>query len=301
MTGRPAYNQMNMLRAWLLATRLPTLPAAVVPVLVGTAAAIREGHFRPLGFVAALLAALLIQIGTNFINDYYDFLSGADTSNRKGPIRPLQLGLVAPRTMFLAAALCFLIAALLGLYLIYLAGWPILVIGIAAIIAAVTYTGGPIPYGYIGLGDLFVFIFFGLVAVMGTYYVHAESVNAFVLLLSLPVAALVTAILVVNNVRDIDSDKAAGKKTLAVIIGDRAARSEYLVLILVAYLTVIIGVISGILPIWSAAVLFTLPLAIRSTRTVLYSSKGPELNSALKATGRLHLIFGLILSVTLLV
>src|SRR5512138_1990973 len=217
-------------RAWLMAARPPTLPAAVVPVLVGTAAVARLG-FLPLAFVAALLATVLIQIGTNFANDYFDFHKGADTAERLGPVRVTQSGLIAPSTVRSAMILVFGLAALIGLYLVLAAGWPILVIGLLSIAAGVLYTGGLFPLAYNGLGDVFVFIFFGLVAVCGTAYVHVGTVPAVAAYAALPVALIVTAIIVVNNLRDIDTDRKARKHTLAVLLGRRATRIEYLLLL----------------------------------------------------------------------
>src|SRR5512138_3336947 len=201
-------------RAWLMAARPPTLPAAVVPVLVGTAAVARLG-FLPLAFVAALLATVLIQIGTNFANDYFDFHKGADTAERLGPVRVTQSGLIAPETVRMAMVLVFGLAALVGLYLVLAAGWPILVIGLLSIAAGVLYTGGPFPLAYNGLGDVFVFIFFGLVAVCGTVFVQAREIPALAVWTAVPMGLLTDAILSMNNLRDLETDRASGKKTLA--------------------------------------------------------------------------------------
>jgi 1,4-dihydroxy-2-naphthoate polyprenyltransferase len=288
----------STLRAWVMAARPPTLPAAVVPVLVGSAIGYAQGSFRPLPFLAALLAAVLIQVGTNFANDYFDFRKGADTAARLGPVRVTQSGLIAPDTVLRGTALAFGLAALLGLYLVFVGGWPILAIGALSIAAGVLYTGGPFPLGYNGLGDLFVFVFFGLVAVTGTTYLHTGTVPAAALFFALPVAMLVTAIIVVNNLRDVHTDREAGKRTLAVLLGPRFARGEYAALTLGAYLLPPVGVALGLASPWALLPLATLPLAVPLVRTML-TREGPALNLALKGTGRLHMLFGALLALGL--
>jgi 1,4-dihydroxy-2-naphthoate octaprenyltransferase len=203
-------------RAWMLAIRVPTLSAAVVPVLVGSAIAARDNRFSSLIFIVVMCAALLIQIGTNLTNDLFDFQKGADTGTRLGPVRVVQAGLLSQREVAAGSALSFGLAILLGLYLAAVGGWPIVAIGLAAVASGIAYTGGPWPLGYHGLGDVFVFVFFGVVAVVGTFYLQSGNVTGAALIASLPVAMLVTAILVVNNLRDIDTDRLAGKRTLAV-------------------------------------------------------------------------------------
>jgi len=284
------------IQTWALAARIPTLPAAVVPVLVGTATAWAEGQFRLVPFVAALAAALLIQIGTNLANDYFDFRKGADTADRLGPVRITQSGLVPAETVRAATALTFGLAALIGVYLTVVGGWPILVIGVLSIAAGVLYTGGPWPLAYHGLGDLTVFVFFGLVAVMGTTYLHTGTVGAPAVIAALPVAMLVTAILVVNNLRDIGTDRVAGKRTLAVRLGVRGTRIEYLLLVIAANLVplaawLIVGWPRGFWLPW-----LTLPLAVHLVR-VVFSREGRPLNAALAGTGRLHLAFGVLWAV----
>ena len=291
LPGRPGPFQ-----TWILAARVPTLPAAVVPVLVGTAAAWADGHFRPLPFVAALVAALLIQIGTNLANDYFDFRKGADTAERLGPVRITQSGLVPAETVRTATALTFGLAMLIGIYLTVVGGLPILVVGLLSIAAGVLYTGGPWPLAYHGLGDVTVFLFFGLVAVVGTAYLHSGSVGLPAAIYALPVAALVTAILVVNNLRDIATDRLANKRTLAVRLGSRGTRVEYLLLLGVAYLVplacwLLLGVPRGFWLPW-----LTLPLAVKLVRVVL-TQEGRPLNAALAGTGRLHLAFGVLWAV----
>jgi 1,4-dihydroxy-2-naphthoate octaprenyltransferase len=288
------------LRTWILAARVPTLPAAVVPVLVGTATAWADGHFRAGPFVAALVAALLIQIGTNLANDYFDFRKGADTAERLGPIRITQSGLVPPETVRTATILTFGLAALIGGYLTVVGGLPILVIGVLSIAAGVLYTGGPWPLAYHGLGDLTVFLFFGLVAVVGTTYLHAGTVGPAALMYALPVAALVTAILVVNNLRDIATDRVARKYTLAVQLGARGTRIEYLLLLVAAYVVPLVawlalGTPGGFWLPW-----LTLPLAIKLVR-VVFTQEGRPLNAALAGTGRLHLAFGVLWAIGIMI
>jgi len=288
------------LRAWMMASRPPTLPAAIVPVLIGTAVALAQGAFRPWPFTAALFAAILIQIGTNFANDYFDFRKGADTPDRLGPVRVTQSGLIAPETVRNAMIIVFALAALLGLYLVFVGGLPILIIGLLSIAAGVLYTGGPFPLAYNGLGDLFVFIFFGLVAVIGTAYLHTDTVSALAIWASLPVAMLVTAIIVVNNLRDIDTDRVARKRTLAVLLGRRMTRSEYVILLLGAYAVLPIGWLIGIWSVWTWLPWLTLPLALPLMSIVL-TETGRPLNRALAGTGRLHLLFGILFAASLLI
>src|SRR6266498_5623706 len=295
MTTQAPSVRPSVLHAWMMAARPPTLPAVLVPVLVGTAAVAKLG-FLPLAFVAALVAAALIQIGTNFANDYFDFHKGADTAERLGPVRVTQSGLIAPATVRTAMILVFGLAALIGLYLVFVGGWPILAIGLLSIAAGVLYTGGPYPLAYHGLGDLFVFIFFGLVAVCGTAYLHTSAVPSVAWFAALPVALIVTAIIVVNNLRDIDTDRLAHKHTLAVLLGRRATQIEYLLLLAGAYLLLPLGVLLGLVGWWSLLPVLTLPLAIALIRTV-FTVQGRPLNRALAGTGRLHLIFGILFAI----
>jgi 1,4-dihydroxy-2-naphthoate polyprenyltransferase len=288
------------LKVWLMAIRVPTLPAAVVPVLVGSATALSDGMFKPLAFLAALLAALLIQIGTNLANDYFDHQKGADTAARLGPTRVTQAGLVAPGTVRNAMLLSFGLAALCGAYLISVGGWPILVIGVLSIAAGILYTGGPFPLGYNGLGDLFTFVFFGLVAVVGTDYLHTGAFRWLAVLAALPVAMLVTAILVVNNLRDAPTDRQAGKRTLAVIFGERFARAEYALLLILTY------VLLPVIWMWGGASPATLlpwlsvPLAM-ALLDVVGKQRGRPLNKALAGTARLHMLFGALLALGLII
>jgi 1,4-dihydroxy-2-naphthoate polyprenyltransferase len=293
-------NRPGPIRIWVLAARIPTLPAAVVPILVGSAVAWTAGRLQPLPFVAALLASLLIQIGTNLANDYFDFRKGADTAERLGPVRVTQSGLVPPETVRTATILTFGLAATIGIYLSVVGGLPILVVGLLSIAAGVLYTGGPWPLAYHGLGDLTVFIFFGLVAVIGTAYLHTGAVTPLAVVSALPVAALVTAILVVNNLRDIATDRVAHKRTLAVRLGQRGTRIEYVLLLGVAYLAPLaswltLGNPRGFWLPW-----LTLPLAVYLARVVL-RQEGRPLNAALAGTGRLHLAFGILWAIGIVI
>lgn len=292
-------SQPGPLKTWLMAIRVPTLPAAVVPVLVGSATALADGFFKPWAFLAALAAALLIQIGTNLANDYFDHQKGADTAERLGPTRVTQSGLIAPATVRNAMLLCFALAALCGAYLVYVGGWPILVIGLLSIASGILYTGGPFPLGYNGLGDLFTFIFFGLVAVVGTDYLHSGAFRWVALLASLPVAMLVTAIIVVNNLRDAPTDRKAGKRTLAVIFGERFARTEYALLVIGAYLVLpVVWMWGGASP-FSLLAWLSAPLALPLLDTV-GKARGRALNAALRGTARLHMLSGALLALGLL-
>jgi 1,4-dihydroxy-2-naphthoate octaprenyltransferase len=285
----------------LVAARPRTLPAAVSPVLVGTSLAVGEGTFRPLAFVCALIGSIFIQIGTNLSNDYSDARRGADTEDRLGPVRVTAGGLMPPRTVLIGTYVAFGIAVLAGIYLIVLAGWQLLLVGAASILAGILYTGGPRPYGYEGLGELFVFLFFGVVAVVGSYFVQTEDLRWEAFALSVPVGLLAAAILLVNNIRDADTDRRAGKKTLAVRLGRDGARKLFVGCLVVAYLTVPLVVLFGddISPLTLLALL-TLPLAVPLVRTVRERTDGPSLNQALAKTGMLLGLFSLLLSIGLL-
>ncbi|OQA40745.1 MAG: 1,4-dihydroxy-2-naphthoate octaprenyltransferase [Chloroflexi bacterium ADurb.Bin325] len=285
-------------QSWRLASRPRTLPAAIAPVIVGAALAVHAGAFRPLAALAALLAALLIQIGSNFANDLGDFRRGADIRERVGPLRVTSAGLLSPREVKAGMFVVFGLAALCGVYLIVLGGWPILAIGLLSILAAVAYTAGPLPFGYYGLGDLAVFIFFGLVAVVGTFYVQARFITPLVWLAALPMGALVTNILVVNNIRDADTDMRVGKRTLAVLLGRRGARGEYLALLALAYAIPPILWLNFGLNAWVLLALLTLPLALQQMRAV-FTVTGPALNRTLAGTAQLAVWYALAFAVGL--
>lgn len=292
-------SQPSFWQIWLSAARPRTLPAAAAPVLVGTAVAVYDGLFNLTPALAALAGALLIQIGTNFANDVFDFQKGADTPDRLGPTRATQAGWVTPRQMLMATWLAFGLAVLVGGYLVWVGGWPIVVIGALSILSGLAYTGGPFPLGYNGLGDLFVFIFFGLVAVIGTYYVQAGVVGALAVWAAIPIGLLATAIIVVNNLRDVDTDRKAGKRTLAVRFGVNWARAEYRLLVVAAYMAPVAAWLSGQAPAGVLLTWLSLPLAVRLIRAV-YAQTGKALNPVLGGTGQLELVYGVLLALGLL-
>ena len=300
-TPAPTQQAPSRAKAWLLASRPATLPAAAVPVLVGTAAAIGVGaHFRPLIFAVTLLSALFIQIGTNFANDYSDFHRGADHAGRLGPTRVTQSGLIAHESVRRGIIVAFGIATLLGAYLVYVGGWPIVAIGIFSIVCGLAYTGGPWPFGYHGLGDVFVFVFFGLIAVTGTAYLQLGAWSPVALLMSIPIGLLVTNILVINNLRDLPTDRDAGKRTLAVRIGDRATRLQYLFFVVLAY-CMLIGFARASDDWWLLLPFASFPLALIVTRAVMSGTSGRELNPMLKKSGQILLLYGVLLTIGLLV
>jgi 1,4-dihydroxy-2-naphthoate octaprenyltransferase len=284
----------SAVRIWVLAARVRTLPAAVAPVLVGTSLAIRDDQFDGFAFAFALLGALFIQVGTNLSNDYSDARRGADTEDRLGPVRVTAGGLVPPKQVLIATYVSFALAVLCGIYLIAVAGPVLLAIGGLSIVAGVLYTGGPKPYGYEGLGEVFVFLFFGIVAVSGSYYVQIQELPWPVFALAVPVGLIASAILVVNNVRDIDTDRRAGKRTSAVRLGRERARALYAAMLVVAYLS--LAVIGAGLCWWVLLPLASIPLAARLIGIVRSRTDGPSLNGALAGTGMLQLVFCVLLS-----
>jgi len=298
-----------------MAARPQTLPAAAAPVLVGTAFAVTDERFALWPAIAALLGAELIQIATNFANDYFDAVKGTDTDDREGFTRVTQAGLISAATVKRAATTTFALAFLVGIYLVYVGGLPVVIIGLASILSGVTYTGGPYPFGYYGLGDLFVFVFFGLVAVTGTYYVQAVSsvagafptwvppgtVTADVVVGSLTMAALMTAILVVNNVRDMETDAATGKITLAVRLGYRGSRLEFVGLFALAYLVPFYFVLARGYGIAVLLPVLSLPYAARIVQTVRTNESGDALNPALESTGKLLALYAALFAIGLVV
>ena len=290
-----------------MAARPRTLPAAIAPVLVGTAAVVALADKLPRvgAFAAALVGSIFIQIGTNLVNDYSDAKRGADTADRLGPVRVTSAGLVAPRSVLVATWVAFAIAVAAGVYLATVAGPIILAVGAVSILAGVLYTGGPRPYGYAGLGEVFVFLFFGLVAVNGSYYVQLEELDWLPFGLSISIGALSTAILVVNNIRDIDTDRRAGKNTLAVRLGRERMRRFFVALIALAYLALPLTLLaadeapSGR---WCAMLGFlSIPLAFPAAQPVLTRTDGPALNGALARTGALLAAFSVLVSAGLLI
>jgi 1,4-dihydroxy-2-naphthoate octaprenyltransferase len=288
------------LRLWLVAARPRTLPAAVAPVLVGTALAGVEDVFKPLRFAAALAGSIFIQIGTNLANDYSDARRGADTEDRLGPVRVTAGGLMPPRRVLVGTWVAFGLAVAAGSYLAAVAGWELLVVGVLSIAAGVLYTGGPRPYGYEGLGELFVFVFFGLVAVAGSYFVQTEDLRWEALALGVPVGLLAAAILVVNNVRDVETDRRAGKRTLAVRLGRERAVGLFSVMLSLAYAALPAIWIASDLEAWILLPLASLPLALPLWPTLASRRDGPSLNKLLADTGRLLAVFSLLLAAGLL-
>jgi 1,4-dihydroxy-2-naphthoate polyprenyltransferase len=285
-----------------MAARPRTLPAAIAPVLVGTAAAAQvSGEIRVVAFIAALLGSIFIQIGTNLVNDYSDARRGADTADRLGPVRVTSSGLVAPRRVLVATWVAFAVAVAAGIYLATVAGVVILIVGALSILAGVLYTGGPRPYGYEGLGELFVFLFFGLVAVNGSYYVQLERLDWLPFGLSLAVGFLATAILVVNNVRDLDTDRRAGKLTLAVRLGRPRTRNLYALLIAAPFVVVPVTLLATGGPAWGLLMLLAAPLVRGPLSAVMTRTDGPSLNRALAGTGALLAAFSVLLSAGLLI
>jgi 1,4-dihydroxy-2-naphthoate octaprenyltransferase len=286
------------LKAWWLAIRPRTLTAGSVPVAVGTGLAYAHGKAAWLPAVAALVGALLIQIGTNLGNDYHDHKSGADGPDRLGPERASAQGWIDPSSVLAGALVCFGAAILLGIYLVAVGGWPVVAIGLTSVLAGYAYTGGPYPLGYHGLGDLFVLVFFGAVAVLGTYYVQALTVVPAGWLAAIPVGGLGTAILVVNNLRDLRSDARAGKRTLIVRFGERFGRAEYATMLLASFATPPALLALG----WAGPAvllpLVSLPLAIGPWRLVR-TAAGAPLNAALAGTAKLQLVFGLLFAIGL--
>src|SRR5438034_2011261 len=293
-------DRTSALRIWVMAARVRTLPASVAPVLVGTALALGAGHFHPLAFVAALLGAMLIQVGTNLSNDYSDARRGADTEDRLGPVRVTAGGLLPPSQVLLATWVTFGLAVACGAYLVAVAGPELLAVGGASILAGVLYTGGPRPYGYEGLGELFVFLFFGLVAVAGSYFVQVQELPWEAFACAVPVGLLASAILVVNNVRDIETDRRAGKRTLAVRLGRARTRTLYVAMLSCAFLTAPLPWPLGSMSAWLLLPWAAAPLALRLARVVRTRTDGPALNGALAGTGALQLLFCLLFSAGIL-
>ncbi|MFC7142817.1 1,4-dihydroxy-2-naphthoate polyprenyltransferase [Halosimplex aquaticum] len=301
--------QVSKTRAWLMAARPQTLPAGSAPVIVGAGLAFHDEVFTPETWLAALVGALLIQVGTNFANDYYDAMKGADTDDREGFTRVTAGGLIPAGRVKWAMVATYGLAVVVGVPLVAVGGLPIVVVGLSGIAAGVLYTGGPFPYGYRGLGDLFVFVYFGVVAVTGTYYVQAvmyapvglfptgippETLPVAAVVASLPAAALSTAILVVNNIRDRESDAAAGKRTLAVKLGYRWSRVEFLALVGMAYVVPVVFALDPEYGQWALAPLLSLPLAAIVSKTVLERTDGEALNPALERVGQTLFVHSLL-------
>ena len=292
-------NKPGIFQAWVLAARPKTLPAASAPVVLGAFLALADGTFRWGPALAALAGALLLQIGANLANDVFDFHRGADTEQRMGPMRATASGWLTPRQMLTGMSVVFGLALLIGVYLTWQAGWLVAVAGLLAILAAIAYTGGPYPLGYNGLGEIAVFIFFGLVAVCGTYFVQAQTIPLLAVLAAIPMGLLCSNILVVNNLRDIETDRLAGKRTLAARFGAEWARREYLIFLVGSYLTPLVLALLRLTP-WTALLAWlSLPLAYRLVQQVR-KAQGRALNRTLAGSGQLQLVFALLFGLGLL-
>jgi 1,4-dihydroxy-2-naphthoate octaprenyltransferase len=287
--------EISKFQSWLLASRPKTLLASVVPVMVGTALGINVGRFSVLISIVALICSLLIQIGTNFTNDLYDYNKGADTAARKGPVRVLSAGLISVKEIKTGIIITFLSAFILGLYLVYVGGIIILIIGVLSIAAGVAYTAGPYPLAYRGLGDIFVFMFFGLIGTMGTFYLHTNEISLPAFLSAIPVGSLITNILVVNNYRDIEEDRIAGKNTLAVKLGKTFTQYQFVFLIATSFLTPLALFLFFNFTIWIFLPYLTLPVAYNITK-MLFTLDGIHLNKTLEMTARLSALYGILFS-----
>ena len=286
---------------WIQAIRAPSLSAAAIPVLLGAAIAARDGFFAPGRLVLALLGAMAIQAGTNLINDYYDYRSGADSSESLGPSMVIQRGLLAPKQVWRGGIFAFAIGAALGLVLVFLCGWPILAIGIPSIAAGYFYTARPIALAYVALGELTVFLFMGPVIVVGTYYVMALRFTWGVVLASIPLGFLVAGILHANNIRDIETDRLHGKHTLATILGRTGANVELAAFDVLAYATSLLAMIVGAIPWTGLLALVSVPRAISQLRIVMHETEPKQLNVALFRSVQLHMEYGLLMIVAFLV
>lgn len=292
-------NKLTKFDAWILASRPRTLAAAIVPVLVGTAIAIHDGKLKPFAALIALLCALLIQVGTNFVNDLFDFLRGSDKKDRIGPQRAAASGILSTFEMKVGISVSFGLSFIFGTYLIYLGGWFILIIGVLSILAGIAYTAGPFPLAYNGLGDIAVFLFFGFIGTVGTYYVQANQITAMAFWSSVPVGALITNILVVNNYRDREEDLSNGKNTLIVIFGERFGRLQYVFFMIISYAILFIVYFTFKKEIFVFLPLLSLPLAMKLIK-MIYTLRGSELNKTLELTAKLSALYGLLFAAGIL-
>lgn len=293
-------NNLSQFKIWLEASRPKTLAAALAPVLIGAGLAYRDEAFNITTTLVTLLAAALIQIGTNFANDYYDFIKGADTDERIGFTRATAIGLVKADTMKFATLLTMALAFVVGLYLVWVGGWIILLIGMLSIIFGIAYTGGPFPLGYNGLGDLFVFIFFGVIAVTGTYYLNTGEWSLIAMLASIPVGALSVNILVVNNLRDVEQDKKVGKRTLGVLFGDQALKLEYLTMVLLAFAVPLYLTLIEDFGMALTAILILLPIAAKLVWNIWTISEKPKLNAVLERTAQFLAVYSFVFTLLLI-
>lgn len=285
-------------RIWYLAARPWTLPASLAPIIVGSAVAWHEGGFHLLTALLALLTALLLQIAANFANDALDFKKGTDTEGRVGPTRITSAGYVSYEGVMRATFIALGLAVLSGLYLVYRGGWPFLLLGVFALVAAVAYTGGPFPISYLGLGEIFVFIFFGLIAVTGTAYLQTGDVTALSLWASLIPGALIVGILIVNNYRDLEGDRIAHKRTVAVRIGPVNTRREYALMLVITAITPLAFWAVGWLDAWALVTVLAWPLLWGLWRQIT-TLTGPALNKTLGMTGRVAVVASVLFTIAL--
>ncbi len=290
---------MSKFDAWILASRPRTLAASVVPVIVGSSIAIRDGLFQPLAAFIALLCSILIQVGTNYVNDLFDFLHGTDKKDRVGPQRAVASEIISVHEMKLGIYFSFGLSFVLGMYLVSIGGWFILFLGVISILAGIAYTAGPFPLAYNGLGDIAVFIFFGFVGTVGTYYAQSLTITRMVFWSSVPVGALITNILVVNNYRDREEDRSNGKNTLAVIFGEKFTRLQYLTFMIVSYAILFVVYFTYKKSFWIFLPLLSLPISIKLIK-MIYSLRGKDLNKTLELTAKLSAIYGLLFAAGIL-
>lgn len=294
-----ALKNITKFDAWILASRPKTLLAALVPVIIGTSIAIYSGKENFFAALIALICAVLIQVGTNFVNDLYDFLSGADNEERKGPVRVLASNLITTNEMKTAIIIVFIVTFILGLYLVHISTYITLLIGLLSIFAGIAYTAGPYPLAYNGLGDVFVFLFFGVIGTVGTYYVQAVEVTPLAFWASIPVGALITNILVVNNYRDIEEDRTVGKNTLSVKMGKKFTRYQYLVFVVLSYLVLFVVYFTFKQSIYIFLPFLTIPMAVKLIK-MIFTYQGEQLNKTLELTAKLSAIYGLLFAVGIL-
>ena len=285
----------SQFKIWWLACRPKTLPAAAAPVIIGTALAVAHQSFHLLSAIAALFGALFIQIGTNLANDYFDFKKGTDREDRLGPTRVTQAGLVSPQAVKNATIIAFCLAFFVGIFLVYRAGLPIVVIGLCSILFGVLYTGGKYPIGYIGLGEVFVLLFFGPVAVGGTYFVQTLTITNDVLIVGLAPGLFSSAILVVNNLRDIEADRISGKKTLAVRFGSNFSKIQYTFFMIIASLVPIYFYLQSENLIHLLPVVMLIPSLIAVK--IIYTKTGRELNNLLALTGKILFVYAVLFAI----
>jgi 1,4-dihydroxy-2-naphthoate octaprenyltransferase len=293
-------NTISKFEAWVLASRPRTLAAAIVPVVIGTSIAIHDGVFRPVAAIVALICSLLIQIGTNLVNDLYDFLRGTDKHDRIGPQRATASGLLSQKEMKVGIYLTFGLSFFLGMYLVYIGGTFILFIGVISILAGIAYTAGPFPLAYNGLGDIAVFVFFGFAGTIGTYYSQAQTISALSFWASVPVGALITNILVVNNYRDREEDHSNGKNTLVVIFGETFGRFQYIFFMIISYAILFVVFFTFKKNLVIFLPLLSLPLSVKLVK-MIFTLKGSELNKTLELTAKLSALYGLLFAVGILI